>query len=139
MIGRVGGMMASAALSLTACTGTEPVPRDEIPFAPNYVSTTATALDADLVQIEVAMRGARDQIDVTEFADCVMAGYADARGFGFARHLRTQVSEEAGLWRADAIYTMSPDLPEGSLTIDVREKSNACLNQGIAQLVRANG
>lgn len=139
MIGRAGGIMVLAALTLTACTKPEPTPRDQLPFDPEYLSTEALALDADLVQVDVSMRGARDGEDVADFADCVVAGYADARGFGFARHVRTTVTEEAGLWRADAVYTISPGLPAGKRTIDVEAQRSACAVEGIPQIVRMDG
>jgi hypothetical protein len=132
-------MMAGAAMILSACTENDAVLRDELPFEPDYVSTEATALDAELVQINVAMRGARDGQDVADFADCVISGYADARGFGFARHLRTQVTEESGLWRGDAVYTISPGMPAGNRTIDIEAQREACAANGIPQLVRTNG
>lgn len=129
----------AAALAISSCTGAEPTPREDLPFDPEYLATDVTVLDRELVQIDVAMRGARDTRDLTDFANCVMAGYADVRGFGFARHLRTQVDEEGGLWRADAVYTMSAGVPEGRRTIDVEAQINACATKGIPQLVRSNG
>ena len=127
--------MASAAIiGLTGCTEPAEVPRDELPFDPSYLGAEAQALDADLVQIDVKMSGARDAQDVADYADCAIAGYADARGFGFVRHLRTQVNEDAGIWQGDAVYTMSPALPAGAKTIDAVAQADACLANAIPQL-----
>ena len=64
-------------------------------------------------------------------AECAAAGYTLIRGWGFARHLRTNVDEEAGVWRADAIYTISPALPRGLRTIDAEVVALACAEKGI--------
>lgn len=77
------------------------------------------------------MRGARNQIDVEAYAECAAAQYALIRGYGFARHLRTNVDEEGGLWRGDAVYTISPALPRGSRTIDAEVTALACAENGI--------
>ncbi len=129
----------AATLAVSACTANAPALRDDLPFEPEYLETTATDLAADLVQIDVTMRGARDGQDVTEFANCVIAGYADVRGFGFARHVRTKVVEEGGLWKADAVYTVSAAIPAGARTIDVETQRQACAAAGIPELVRTNG
>ncbi|EBA08736.1 lipoprotein, putative [Sagittula stellata E-37] len=88
-------------------------------------------LDGDLVNFHVTMRGARNQIDVEAYAECAAAQYALIRGYGFARHLRTNVDEEGGLWRGDAVYTISPALPRGSRTIDAEVTALACAENGI--------
>lgn len=116
---------------LTACAESEPVARDDIPFAPEYGGAEAEALDADLVRIGVTMRGARDAADVRAYADCALAGYADVRGFEFARHIRTTLSEASGLWKADAFYTMSPTIPQGVNTLETQVVVTQCNETGI--------
>ena len=105
--------------------------RDEVPFDPAYRGIETRLLDGDLVQFLVEMRGARDALDVENYAECAAAQYALIRGYGFARHLRTNVDEEGGLWRADAIYTISPALPRGLMTIDAEVVASACAENGI--------
>ena len=77
------------------------------------------------------MKGARDNEDVADYAECAAAQYALIRGYGFARHVRTKVVEEAGLWRADAVYTISPALPQGLSTIDAEVTVSNCAETGI--------
>lgn len=125
-------MALSASLILVACSdGGEAPSRDAVPFTPTYLGAEAEALDADLVRIGVAMRGARDPIDVRDYAECAVAGYADARGFEFARHIRTEIDEETGLWTADAFYTMSPSIPEGVNTLEAQVVVSKCNETGI--------
>lgn len=88
-------------------------------------------LDGDLVNFFVTMRGARGAEDVDGYAQCVAAQYALIRGYGFARHLRTNVTEEGGLWRGDAVYTISAALPPGLKTIDAEVVALACAENGI--------
>ncbi|MFW2541750.1 hypothetical protein ACN2XU_03830 [Primorskyibacter sp. 2E107] len=115
------------ASGLSACT---PAPQAGT-FAPVYEGIETRLLEGDLVQFDVTMRGARGQDDVAEYAECAAAQYALIRGYGFARHLRTNVNEEGGLWRGDAVYTISAALPEGLRTIDAEVVALACAENGI--------
>ncbi|WP_420325518.1 hypothetical protein [Mameliella sp.] len=116
------------ATGLSACTE-EAV--SDAPFTPTYAGIETRLLDGDLVQFEVEMRGARDEGDVKDYAECAAAQYALIRGYGFARHLRTTVYEEGGLWRGDAVYTISAALPRGLKTIDAEVAALACAENGI--------
>jgi len=100
-------------------------------FAPEYLSVETMLLDGDLVNFHVAMRGARTKADVADYAKCAAAEYTLIRGFGFARHVRTNVDEKDGLWRADAVYTVSDALPEGKLTLDAEVVVANCRDDGI--------
>lgn len=108
-----------------------PVDTPSAGFAPEYISVQTRLLEDDLVNFLVEMRGARDRADVADYADCAAAQYALIRGFGFARHVRTTAYEEAGIWRGDAVYTVSPTLPRGTRTIDAEVKVADCAEQGI--------
>ena len=100
-------------------------------FKPEYQGIETTLLDADIVQFNVAMRGARAKQDVANYAECAAAQYALIRGFGFARHLRTNIAESGGVWRADAVYTISAVLPNGLRTIDAEVTVRNCGSLGI--------
>ncbi|MDJ0823302.1 MAG: hypothetical protein QNJ09_16020 [Paracoccaceae bacterium] len=113
--------------ALAGCTAPPP----ERPFAPIYEGIETRLLDGDLVQFDVAMRGARGPEDVEDYTQCAAAQYALIRGYGFARHLRTNVYEEGGLWRGDAVYTISAALPRGLKTIDAEVVAFACAENGI--------
>lgn len=101
-------------------------------FRPEYRGVETRLLEGDLVNFNVTMTGARDGEDVTDYAECAAAQYALIRGFGFARHVRTNVTEEGGIWRGDAVYTVSPALPRGVRTIDAEVVVDNCRAQGIA-------
>jgi len=100
-------------------------------FAPVYHSVQAQFIDADLVQVDARMSGARQVGDVQDYARCAAAQYALAQGYGFARHLRTNVDEKGGVWSADAVYTVSPTLPRGLQTVDAEVTVQACAENGI--------
>ena len=100
-------------------------------FAPEYRGVETRLLDGDLVQFTVEMTGARDNADVDAYAECAAAQYALIRGYGFARHLRTNVQEEGGVWSADAVYTISPSLPRGLRKLDAEVVVAHCAENGI--------
>lgn len=102
-------------------------------FEPAYLGVETRLLDGDLVNFEVAMRGARERADVARYAECAAAQYTLIRGYGFARHLRTNIVEggRSGVWHADAIYTISPALPAGLKTIDAETVAAYCAENNI--------
>ena len=122
-------LLLSNMVALTACQQTEAVAKAA--FEPKYDGIETLLLDGDLVNFRVTMRGARDNEDVAAYARCAAAQYALIRGFGFARHLRTNVAETGGNWRGDAVYTISAALPRGSKTIDAEVAVSDCGEQGI--------
>jgi hypothetical protein len=127
-------VILAAGLLLAACGGETRDSADvaqAAPFSPVYEGVETRLLDGDLVSFSVTMTGARGPEDVTRYAECAAAQYTLIRGYGFARHVRTVVDETAGNWRADAVYTISPALPEGSKTIDAEVTVADCGNSGI--------
>lgn len=100
-------------------------------FDPTYLGVETRLLDGDLVNFIVAMQGARDGVDVDNYALCAAAQYTLIRGFGFARHVRTNTKESGGIWTADAVYTISPALPRGLRTIDAEVTVADCAEQQI--------
>ena len=133
-MGRCAILLSAAGLA--ACTagsgpGPAPEPDPSQPFTPAYLGSQTRLLEDDLVNFLVEMRGAQSAADVAEYAECVAAQYALIRGFGFARHLRTNVDEEAGLWRGDAVYTVSPALPGGLMPLDAEIVVETCRERGI--------
>ena len=131
----IGVTAALAVLSACDPRGAEqpdPVAMLEDPdFAPEYRGIETTLLDGDLVQFNVAMKGARNKQDVANYGECAAAQYALIRGFGFARHLRTNIAESGGVWRGDAVYTISAALPNGLRTIDAEVTVRNCGSLGI--------
>ena len=117
------------AAMLTACTPTEVPSQDS--FAPEYLGIETRRLDDDLVSFLVRMKGARTNADVADYGKCAAAQYTLIRGFGFARHVRTNVQEEGGLWAGDAVYTISATLPDGLQTIDAEVAVAECAETGI--------
>ncbi len=120
-----------AVLAVAACAQDAQVSRNAPAALFQYGPIETRLLDEGLVNFHVEMRGARTGEDVANYAECAAAQYTLIRGFGFARHVRTNVQEEAGLWRADAVYTVSPALPRGLQTIDAEVVVADCAEQGI--------
>ncbi len=120
-------VLIPAIAALAACAPQDAVSR----FAPEYKGIETQLLDGDLVNFHVRMNGARDAGDVDRYAACAAAQYALIRGYGFARHVRTNVTEEGGIWHGDAVYTISPALPRGAKTIDAEVVAADCAENGI--------
>lgn len=123
------GLAALAVLS--GCAGPEGGAVSQANFHPHYLGIKTVLLEGDLVDFLVSMKGARDPADVEAYAQCAAAQYALIRGFGFARHVRTTVAQEGGVWRGDAVYTISAALPKGLMTIDAEVTVRDCGMQGI--------
>lgn len=129
-----GGLMRILALTgllagLAACADAA---APDAASRPVYSGVTTQLLEGDLVNFSVAVSGGTaDEAAVVAYATCAAAQYALIRGYGFARHLRTNVSETGGVWRADAVYTISPALPRGLRTIDAEVTVADCADQGI--------
>jgi hypothetical protein len=116
-----------AAAAFAACT---PTPQTSA-GAPQYMGIQTTLLDGDLVQFRVAMRGGRGGPDISDYAACAAAQYALIRGFGFARHVRTNIDFVGGIWRGDAVYTISAALPDGRATLDAEVAVRDCGSRGV--------
>lgn len=119
------------ALALAACAQEQPVARDALPFDPTYLGIETALLDGDLVSFRVKMKGARDTEDVAKYGECAAARYALIRGYGFARHVRTNVEQAGEVWKGDAVFVISDALPEGLKTIDAEVTVGACEENGI--------
>jgi hypothetical protein len=121
----VAGLTAVLLLSACAAAGDDEArPRE-------YLGIETRLLDGDLVNLLVAMKGAADRAEVARYGECAASRYALIRGYGFARHVRTNVSEEGGVWRGDAVYTISSALPDGLRTLDAEVVVRDCAEQGI--------
>ncbi|MFX0545664.1 hypothetical protein ACEWPL_008980 [Roseovarius sp. S1116L3] len=123
-------LAASGALAGCAA-GEDGTGESALPFAPEYRGVKTDLLDGDLVNFHVSMTGARGSADIARYAECAAAQYALIRGYGFARHVRTNIADEGGIWRADAVYTISPALPRGLKTIDAEVVAADCAENGI--------
>ena len=119
------------ALPLLAACAAAPDPEVARGGAPVYDGITTYLLDGDLVNFQVTMRGAAGPAALERYAQCAAAQYTLIRGYGFARHVRTVVDETAGVWTADAVYTISPALPRGDRTIDAEVVAADCRLSGI--------
>jgi hypothetical protein len=98
---------------------------------PEYLGVENRLLGRDLVSFVVKMRRPQTEADVAGYSECAAAQYALIRGYGFARHVRTNVVERSGVWQADAVYTISPSLPEGLRTLDAEVTVSNCNENGI--------
>lgn len=116
-----------AVLTLVACQSTAPVSHEPV----RYHGVQTRLLDRDLVQFAVTLSGAKTSEQVIRYAECAAAQYTLIRGFGFAQHIRTRTGQQADRWSADAVYTISRALPQGTKKIDAEVVADACARDKI--------
>ena len=121
-------MLTICATTLAAC-GAEEITAERL--IPDYRCVETRLLDNDLVQFNVEMTNALSFKDVEDYADCAAAGYTLIRGWGYARHVRTDVEQDDDVWRGDAVYTISPTVPRGIETLDAEVVAARCVQKGI--------
>lgn len=112
----------SLALLVTACATPPPPDGPVDPVA----EPLASFLTDDLLQVTLSYTGDPASETLKSLTDCAAVEAILLRGPGYARHVRTTVSEEAGISRADAVYTVSPTLPRGDFVIDADDTAAAC-------------
>lgn len=122
--------LGTATAALGACAPAGEV-TEERGQAPVYEGVSTILLDKDLVSVTVAMRGGDGRSDVEVYGRCAAAQYALDQGFGFARQVRTIVKKDGQTWVGDAVYLISPTLPEGLRTIDVKAAVADCARLAI--------
>ena len=122
-----GLLLASAA----ACAPTGADEASEPPPPPVHAGIETRLLDADLVNFRATMTGGATLADLDAYSRCAAVQYTLIRGYGYARHVRTNISEEGGVWTADAVYTISPELPLGTRTLEAAVVAADCAEQGI--------
>jgi len=98
---------------------------------PSYLGAQAELLDDTLLSVTLRMSGVTGAQDIAAYADCVASGVALQQGYSFARHVRTNLADEGGIWLADAVYTLSPALPKGLRTLDADVVAATCRENGI--------
>lgn len=135
MSARTGHIAAALALGAGLSGCADATAQDDAP-PPDYLGVEADVLDGDLINVFVSLqgdhlRGLPARETAAAYAECAAAQYTLTRGARFARHIRTNVTEESGVWRADAVYTISRTLPRGIRTIDARAKVDSCADEGI--------
>ncbi len=116
------------AMTLAACATADP---DRAEPDPVFGGATVSFLTDEVAQVIVASSAGTDTETLKAYADCALAEAMELNGTQFARHVRTLTSEEAGIARADAVYTMSNARPDGDFVLDGAETRAACAEKGI--------
>lgn len=133
------GLLAGAAGCSAVGTGEgdslaiTPATRAESAPAAQYLGVDTQLLEGDLVRFVVQMSDPGYPDALGDYARCAAAQYALIRGYGFARHVRTTLArgQGAGVWQADAVYTISSALPRGVQTIDAEVAVENCAVRAI--------
>lgn len=124
-------LICAAAGLIAACQPQADGPTlDQAPPA-TYNGVETRLLDDDLVNLRARMTGVATRADLDAYTRCAAAQYTLIRGYPFARHVRTSITEEGGVWTADAVYTISPELPRGLQTLEAEVVAADCAEQGI--------
>ncbi|WP_235820077.1 hypothetical protein [Phaeovulum veldkampii] len=99
------------------------------PAAPGWHGAKAEMLADDLMVVRAGAAGGAQV--ATDYATCAAAQAAQARGQGYLRHLRTNIDERGGVWRADAAYLVSPEPPRGLRVIAAEAALADCAARSI--------
>lgn len=125
------GWVIAPALSVLAACGQAAPEGGAIRPELDYRGVETRLLDGDLVNFHVTMGSTADEAAILDYAECAAAQYTLIRGYGFARPIRTEVAQAGGVWTADAVYTISPALPDGLRRLDAEVVTAACAEAGI--------
>lgn len=130
MMARAVAITGVAALGLGGC-GADPTGGQPQDGATGLHIAQTLRIDTNLVNflVETDRKDEADLLD--EYAECVAAAFTLKQGFGFSRHIRTNRSNTGGIWRADAVYSITPTLPRGSRTMDAEVIAQNCAERGI--------
>lgn len=116
--------MLVATAVLAGCS--PPGPEATQPDGPASVSF----LGEELLRIQFDMARHPDPAEARALTDCAAAEAMLLQDLGYARHVRTTMSEEAGISRLDAVYTVSPTEPAGDFVIVAETVAAECRDQG---------
>ncbi len=130
-LSNISFLLVAAAFLVAACQQLDVSGKGTKPESIRYFGVQTKLLANDLVQFHVTLTGTERPDPVRDYAECAAAQYTLIRGFGFARHIRTNVGETAGRWSADAVYTVSDAIPQGLRTLDAEVIADNCARNGI--------
>ncbi len=125
------GMVLTGTMAGLAACAAAPDAEGPVEVKATYLSSQVVLLEGDLVQAKVAAKGRDAEAAVVEYARCAVAGYALKNNAGFVRNVRTLTGKEGGIWRADAVYSVTSALPVGMQTIDAEVTVADCAERGI--------
>lgn len=123
MMARALAISGLASFGLGACAAQ--------PQAPASHVVERLRIDETLVNILVETSGAGAEVRIDDYTTCVASKYALDQGFGFLRPIRINRTDSGGIWRADAVYSITPWLPRGPRTIDADIAVQNCAELGI--------
>ncbi|HEY0213416.1 MAG TPA: hypothetical protein VGC40_07505 [Paenirhodobacter sp.] len=108
-------------------TGAEAAPVEDI----TYLGVETRMLDAELVDLRVALKGTETDAAVAAYLKCAAAQYTLIRGMDTARQIRTVVSKSGGTWRGQAVYMIGKGNPRGFDKVEARAMMNECAEKNI--------
>ncbi|WP_424939642.1 hypothetical protein [Aliiroseovarius sp. S253] len=109
----------------------ETVAEEDPAWGISYLGIQTERLDDDLVQINVRLEGEVHNENVAAYAECAAAQYTLSRGYGFARHVLTSVTQKDSIWTGKSVFWVSETLPDGLITIDAAVTAQSCFENGI--------
>lgn len=123
-------VLTGSLAGLMACAGGDGA-EDPAKARPTYLGAEVTDLADGLIQVRLSLGGTGGRAAVDDYARCMAAGRAVRTGAGFLRPIRTLAGKEGGIWRADAVYSVSAALPGGLTTIDAEVTVEECTERRI--------
>ncbi|WP_284165655.1 hypothetical protein [Frigidibacter sp. SD6-1] len=125
----IRALLTGSLAGLSACAETGA--GDVASAGRDYRAASVRIWQDDLVRVRTEMTGAADEAEAAGYARCVVAGFALDHGMNFVRNVRTITDKEGGVWRADAVYSVTSALPAGISTIDAEVTVEECAERKI--------
>lgn len=85
----------------------------------------------ELVTVRANLRQGLDANTSFAYATCALAGWAEAHGTQYARHVLTQQSKRNGELQLGAVFTLSEDRPMGLKVMNTGQTAQECKTRGI--------
>ncbi|MEZ5888153.1 MAG: hypothetical protein R3D56_14915 [Paracoccaceae bacterium] len=124
-------LLTGSLAGLSACADAGAGAPDGAAAGREYRSASVRIWQDDLVRVRTEMKGASDEVEAAGYARCVVAGFALDHGMNFVRNVRTITDKEGGVWRADAVYSVTSALPAGLSTIDAEVTVEDCAERNV--------
>ena len=84
-----------------------------------------------LVEVSANLRPGVDADTAFAYATCALAGWADAKGAPYARHIRTLSDKRNGKMLVGSVFTLSEKKPMGLTVMTTKETLQDCKARGI--------
>lgn len=85
----------------------------------------------DLVEVTASLKAGVDAEVAFAYATCALAGWAEAQGKDYGRHIRTVQNKRRGQLLIGSVFTLSDKQPMGLRVMETEDTLRSCKDRGI--------